>query len=312
MEFLVGYTGFVGSNLAACHSFDGLYNSKNIEQAFGKRPDLLVYAGVRAEMFLANHDPEADLANLRQAADNIARIAPRHLVLISTISVYDAPKGADEETPIDRTKLSAYGANRRWLEEWAETHVPGCLIVRLPALYGRGLKKNFLYDYIHYIPPMLTAAKRAELGAAEPLIAESYLLQENGFCRCRPMEKTEREALKAAFKRTGFSALNFTDSRSRYQFYDLSGLWKDISRGLELGLTKLNLATQPVSAGEVYHFLTGETFVNKLDKPVFDYDFRTRHAAALGGADGYLKDRKQVLEGIRGFVAAQEAEQLLD
>lgn len=308
MEFLVGYTGFVGSNLAASHSFDGLYNSKNIELAYGKRPDLLVYAGVRAEMFLANHDPEADLANLRQAADNIARIAPKRLVLISTISVYNAPKGADEDTPIDRTKLSAYGANRRWLEEWAEAHVPDRLIVRLPALYGRNLKKNFLYDYIHYIPPMLTAAKRAELGAAEPLIAESYLPQGNGFYKCRPVEGMKREALKAAFKRTGFSALNFTDSRSRYQFYDLSHLWKHISRGLEMGLVRLNLATQPVSAGEVYQYLTGEKFFNELDKPVFDYDFRTKHAAAFGGADGYLEDRAQVLEGIRAFTAAQMEE----
>lgn len=308
MEFLVGYTGFVGSNLAASHPFDGLYNSKNIEQAYGRQPDLLVYAGVRAEMFLANHDPEADLSNLRQAADNIARIAPKRLVLISTISVYDAPKGADEDTPIDRTRLSAYGANRRWLEEWVEAHMPDHLIVRLPALYGRGLKKNFLYDYIHFIPSMLTAAKWAELGAAEPLIAENYLPQGSGFYQCRPVEGPEREALKAAFRRTGFSALNFTDSRSRYQFYDLSGLWRDVSRGLELGLTKLNLATQPLSAGEVYQYLTGEPFVNELDKPPFDYDFRTRHAAALGGGGGYLKDRDQVLEGIRRFVD-QEAEQ---
>ena len=57
MEYLVGYTGFVGSNLAASHTFDGQFNSRNIQQAFGGRPDLLVYAGVRAEMFLANHDP---------------------------------------------------------------------------------------------------------------------------------------------------------------------------------------------------------------------------------------------------------------
>ena len=209
MEFLVGYTGFVGSNLAASHSFDGYYNSKNIEQAYGKEPDLLVYAGVRAEMFLANHDPAADLANLKQAADNIARIAPKRLVLVSTISVYDEPKGADEDSPIDRNRLTAYGANRRWLEEWVEEHIPGHLIVRLPALYGRNLKKNFLYDYIHYIPPMLTAAKREELGAREPLISECYLPQDNGFYRCRPVEGEEREALKAAFRRTGFSALNF-------------------------------------------------------------------------------------------------------
>ncbi|MEG2500937.1 MAG: NAD(P)-dependent oxidoreductase, partial [Oscillospiraceae bacterium] len=33
---LVGYTGFVGSNIAAAHPFDGLYNSKNIKEAFGQ------------------------------------------------------------------------------------------------------------------------------------------------------------------------------------------------------------------------------------------------------------------------------------
>lgn len=309
MESLVGYTGFVGSNLAAGHTFDGLYNSKNIQDAFGTRPDLLVYAGVRAEMFLANHDPAADLANLKQAAENIQRIQPRQLVLISTISVYDDPAGADEDSPIDKTRLTAYGANRRWLEEWVETEMPNRLIVRLPALYGRGLKKNFLYDYIHFIPPMLTQAKRAELGAREPLIAECYLPLDNGFFKCRELNREEREALKAAFRRTGFSALNFTDSRSQYQFYDLGCLWDHIAKALELGVEKLNLATQPVSVAEVYRALCGGEFVNELDKPPFHYDFRTRHDRALGGADGYLQDREQVLSGIRAFVAAQEAEQ---
>ena len=31
---LVGYTGFVGSNLAACCPFDGLYHTKNIREAY--------------------------------------------------------------------------------------------------------------------------------------------------------------------------------------------------------------------------------------------------------------------------------------
>jgi len=308
MDALVGYTGFVGSNLAASHPFDRLYNSKNIEDAFGTCPDLLVYAGVRAEMFLANHDPEADLAALKQAADNIARIAPKCLVLISTISVYDAPKGADEDSPINREALSAYGANRHWLEQWVEVNHPNHLILRLPALYGRNLKKNFLYDFIHVIPPMLTPAKLEELSALEPMLRDYYLPQDNGFFKCRPVEGEEQETLKAAFRRTGFSALNFTDSRSRYQFYDLFHLWEHMEKALVLGLNKLNLATQPVSVAEVYHALTGGEFVNELNKPPFDYDFRTKHAAALGGADGYLENREQVLAGIRTFVRAQEAE----
>ena len=58
---LVGYTGFVGSNICAGEKFEGLYNSKNIGEAYGTNPDLLVYAGLRAEKYLANHEPDKDL-----------------------------------------------------------------------------------------------------------------------------------------------------------------------------------------------------------------------------------------------------------
>ena len=61
MKALVGYTGFVGSNINAKGDFDALYNSKNIEEAFGTSPDLLVYAGLRAEKYLANNFPEEDM-----------------------------------------------------------------------------------------------------------------------------------------------------------------------------------------------------------------------------------------------------------
>ena len=57
MRALVGYTGFVGGNLAAAGTFDGLYNSKNIEEAFGTKPDILYYAAVPAEKFTANRFP---------------------------------------------------------------------------------------------------------------------------------------------------------------------------------------------------------------------------------------------------------------
>ena len=44
MVALVGYTGFVGSNIyaAAGERIDAVYNSKNIEKAFGTNPDLLI------------------------------------------------------------------------------------------------------------------------------------------------------------------------------------------------------------------------------------------------------------------------------
>ena len=74
MDFLVGYTGFVGSNILSKHDFSGLFNSKNIKEAYGKNPDLLVYSGVPAEMFLANQFPEKDLSLMDEAIENITKI----------------------------------------------------------------------------------------------------------------------------------------------------------------------------------------------------------------------------------------------
>ena len=65
-----------------------------------------------------------------------------------------------DETDVFRTEdLSAYGKYRLYLEQWVEENVNDHLIVRLPAIYGIHMKKNFIYDYIHVIPAMLNQAK---------------------------------------------------------------------------------------------------------------------------------------------------------
>ena len=252
MKILVGSTGFVGSNLLCTAHFDAAYHRIDIQEAWGTHPDLLVYAGVTAAKFLANKDEAADLAVVRAAAENIERIAPRRLVLISTIDVLppESRVGADETAHIDLAACDAYGRNRRKLELWAEEHVPDTLIVRLPALFGEGLKKNFLFDLMHPVPTMLAPAKYEEL-AGDPAIRDAYALQENGFYACTlPLDA--RDALLPHFERAGFTALAFTDHRSTYQFYGLRHLAGDIEKALEKEIPLLHLATAPVSAGEIY------------------------------------------------------------
>ena len=112
MKALVGYTGFVGSNLCGQTNFDAVYNSKNIADAYGTAPNLLVYAGVRAEKYLANSAPEMDMKHILQAADNIRKINPQKLVLISTVDVFKEPVGVDETAQIETEDLHAYGYNR--------------------------------------------------------------------------------------------------------------------------------------------------------------------------------------------------------
>ena len=307
MDFLVGSTGLVGTNLALHHAFDGAFHSTDIEQAYGRKPDLLVYAGVPAEMFLANRDPAADAARIDAAIENIRRIAPRAVVLVSTIAVLDDVKGTDETACIDETRLTAYGRNRLALENWVREHVEDHLVLRLPALYGENLKKNYIYDMIHIIPPRLTEAKYAELAARDDLVRTSYADEGNGYFRCAA-DESARPALRARFEALGFSALNFTDSRSRYQFYSLGRLWSDIATLRKNGVRLFHAATPPVSAAEVYEKLYGRPFVNELAKPPFDYDFHTRHAALFGGADGYIVSREAELEHLAAFVRAKREE----
>ena len=301
MVALVGYTGFVGSNIYSEGKIDAVYNSKNIESAYGTEPDLLIYSGLRAEKYLANNDPEKDMELINQAIENISKINPKKLVLISTVDVLKNPVDVDEMADIETEGLQAYGYNRYQLELWVRDHYKDALIVRLPGLFGKNIKKNFIYDYINVIPFMLKEEKYLELVNKEKELEKYYHKQDNGFYKVDVKEE-DKDYLKNIFRKVGFSALNFTDSRSRFQLYNLSRLWDDINTALENNLTMWHPATEPVTAGEIYKYLTGEEFVNELNGVPANYDYKTAYAEVFGGTNGYICDKETVLKEIKEFV----------
>jgi len=300
MKSLVGYTGFVGSNLAASAEFDGLYNSKNIQDAFGTNPDVLYYSGVPAAKFIANKYPDQDMDIIKNAVENIRKINPKKLVLISTVDVYKNPNGKDEDSEMETDGLAAYGYNRLYLENRVKEICPDYHIVRLPGLYGINLKKNFIYDYINYIPALLNEAKMAELSAKEPALKDYYADRGDGFWAVKA--DIDRAALKEIFKKVGFSALNFTDSRGVFQYYNLKYLYKDIQIAINNGVRLLNIATQPIEIGTLHKVLTGEDFVNEVASQPPYYDFKTKHAELFGGKDGYIQSSDFVYEDIKKYV----------
>jgi hypothetical protein len=147
---LIGHTGFVGGTLARQASFDASYHSKTIEAIAGERFGLLVCAGVSAVKWQANRDPAADQAGIDRLTAALAQVVARELVLISTIDVYPDPaSGGDEATAIDPSGNHAYGRHRLALEQWCRNRFDRVLVVRLPALFGVGLRKNAVFDLLH-------------------------------------------------------------------------------------------------------------------------------------------------------------------
>lgn len=143
---LIGYTGFVGSNLIKQIEFDYLVNSKNIIQFSGVEVEELIICAGDARKWLANKEPENDLKHITKLYDDISKIKAKKVVLFSTVDVYDNKKNVYEGS--FKVSSQPYGKHRRQFEQL----ILGCYdevkVIRLPGLFGNGLKKNIIFDII--------------------------------------------------------------------------------------------------------------------------------------------------------------------
>ena len=146
---LIGYTGFVGSNLDTQFDFDKKYNSSNIEEIKNQEFNILVCAGVSGTKWLANKNPSEDFIKINKLLDNIKSIKCNKFILISTVDVYRDTYNVDENTLTDFKNLHSYGKNRVLVEVFVKEHFCDYQIIRLPAIYGDNIKKNFVYDLLN-------------------------------------------------------------------------------------------------------------------------------------------------------------------
>lgn len=249
MRVLVGSTGFVGATLARVSHFDLAVHRPDLDEIRGVRARELVCAGLPAAKYLANADPEGDWRNVTRLAGAVAEVEADRAVLVSTVDVYDRPVGVDESAPPAYDGAAAYGRNRAWFEAFVRAHVPEHVVLRLPALYGTGLRKNLVFDLLE---------GRADQWAR-------------------------------------------VNGRSTFQFFDVARTWDYAVRARAAGLRLVNLATEPVTAQAVADLFD---VVLPTDGPEVHYDVRTRHAGALGGANGYLVTAAEQLGGIAALRCA--------
>ena len=145
---LIGYTGFVGGFLAGQERFDLLVHRANVDLLRRRNLDRIVCAGLPAAKWIANREPEADRANMLQLCDTLQTVGAKSFVLISTIDVYPCSRDADEDFDCSAVPNHAYGRHRLEFEGFVRDRFPHALIIRLPALFGPGLRKNVLFDLL--------------------------------------------------------------------------------------------------------------------------------------------------------------------
>ena len=145
---LIGYTGFVGSNLAAATEFTDVYNTANVGGIRGRTYDLVVSAAGRADSHRINEHGDADRAEIEDYVALLSTVRAARLVVVSTVCIYPGGGSPDETTPLSAEGLTPYGANRLYMEQTLAARF-ATLAVRLPQLYGNGLKKGIIYDLLN-------------------------------------------------------------------------------------------------------------------------------------------------------------------
>lgn len=314
MDALIGATGFVGGVLARHHRFDAAFNSRTISEARGRQFDTVVCAAAPGSMFEANRFPDRDRARIRNLMDHLSSFQAETFVLISTIAVLSQNVAADE-TASEFATDKAYGRHRRELEVFCAERFAQVLIVRAPALFAPGLRKNFLFDLLNPTPSMLNPARMEELRSALRGAPSADLETFYVWDAALGLFVLDREALEASGRRDaydqaliekGLSANRFTNPRSSFQYYDVGDLWGDIVRARAASVDLLHLAPAPLQAGSIYAALTGAP-MPESDAAVYHEDMRTRHAALWGRGGPYIRDADQVLAALRAFHAASRS-----
>lgn len=98
----------------------------------------------------ANKNPEEDFTILKNIKDILKTIKINKIILISTIDVYEYINSQEnEDYECDIFNNHTYGRNRYLFEQFIQNTFNNYHIIRLPALFGKGLKKNILYDLIN-------------------------------------------------------------------------------------------------------------------------------------------------------------------
>lgn len=307
MNGLIGYSGFVGQNLDG-PEFDLRFNSKNSGELRGKKFDLLVCTGVPGHKTLANQFPQKDWESISELMTNLSQVQCAKLVLISTIDILPEGTGKYEDAPLSEGGMSAYALHRFKMECFAREHFDDVTIVRLPGIFGKGLRKNFIFDLIFKIPKMFSKKEFRDLqSVVSPkeamLLNDCYHMDQKGMLSLQTnLQEDLLAQLRVIMETHQCTSLRFTDSRNMYAYYDLSWLKDDLRRILQHHIPLIHMATEPMTAAELAEKAFHIQFTNEdqAKAPLASYA-KSKYASLWNRSDGYLYSKMQVMDRLIKF-----------
>ena len=305
---LIGYSGTIGKHLQSKIKFKYKYNSRNIKKINYKKFKLVVCCGLPGAMNIANQNPGKDLENVNKLIKCISTIQADKFILISTIQVFSKldNKKNNEFSKNLNNKLP-YGKHRRIFEKYCEKKFQKILIIRLPSIFGKYIKKNFIFDILNPLPSFLDNKKYKIISKKLlPNLKESfkkiYTKKQNKYFinRIKVNRSYIKKELVLFFEKYNFVSTSFTNPNSKYQYYNLENLAKDIKKGLKLGINYLNISTEPIYAKEIYRHLTKKKMKKNKSK-VYKANMISKYHKFWKKNNYYLYEKNIILKDLKKF-----------
>lgn len=284
------------------------FDSKNSGELEGKSFDLLVCAGVPGHKTLANQFPEQDWEKISTLMKHLTQVRCAKLVLISTIDVIPVGDEKDEDVELSEDGMFAYALHRIKMEKFVRQQFEDVTIIRLPGIFGNGLRKNFIFDLFFRIPKMFsrqafTALKTQVTMGEVALLDACYQEDSNGLLSLRTgLDAGTITELRQLTEIHQCTSLRFTDSRSYFSYYDLGWLKRDLQKILYYHIPLIHMATEPMTAAELAERVFQIQFENVIPgrEPAISYA-KSKYASLWNGMDGYLYKKEQIIGQLRAF-----------
>lgn len=150
-KIIIGYTGLVGQTLCRGIDFDYKFNSSNIQDLINVEDGCSLYLScLPAAKWVANNEPVKDYENIISIFNLLKTKTYSEINLISTIDVYSESALGSNENNIPIVSKLGYGQNRYLFEVLVNSLAcPIVKTIRLPGLFGIGLKKNLIFDLLN-------------------------------------------------------------------------------------------------------------------------------------------------------------------